>query len=1060
MRTVHWIAGLCTAAGLLYAGPVVKESNTYQAEGSAKRIYRGTVELPAQGIWLVDSNSSGFFVVAPEEAYDQLTGRRMAEVIFQDQLYAGSYGLRSINYACRSYALTNGNLGPASVNDLGTNDYSYAINRFNGNPWEDTVLRGKELKGPYAYLIPNVEFRFVEGEQYVRSEDRELLAFELQPYVDDGRHWVCYTDGRCQRVEIDPEMVNSHGQEIRPVYDEKPNPTDLPEMYAYTIFAEPKPGATMTGEQIISLWNAYGDARTEITWDLASAGPGDESLMEELREFELSDWWCYHAVSDAPVLAAWMAMAGEAPEPQGRRRGESTSAFGVMGGYAAVRETLQMQLINAGREDASLRTIPVEDLEGVKVASHPYQEMLGESPGGQLDLAELSPTNSLFVYVARPKAILPMLDEGAGFVSELGGALTGNRIKYQLAERYLGRFGVDKDWLELFIKSGGVKECALLSPDMFFLDGTDITFITRMSNARLIIPMLRVVGVPTLSDQKVSEKVSPDGSTTYWTIRDDLLLASTSRQELQRVMDLHAADGEGSLGKSAEFRYMLTQLPVSEKTRVYAYCSDAFIRRLVGPETKIGQLRRVNAINDLTLLTAGALLARHDGFGVAESLDALRKKGYLPESFDIASGEYTLDTDLVAHSKTYGTLADLAPIGNVPVDLVSSNEASAYGGYVENYSRFWRQFFDPIALRLDDTSDGALEASVFILPLIDNSIYNGIKEVVMAQESGVPMRVPRFSPDPVLQFSVNLKEEAWTGVAEGLSEMLVQFWDVDSAILDDLGPSVHIAINDGDPVIALGSGDILGAFGGNGALFGDDEMFIIPMAISVLTRPCTIAVETGNPEKTIMHLRHASEAISDFNLWLGDEFTSEIYQIEDRDAWVCMFDIMGVVKLRYGLEVKDGFLLIRNIPWSSKDRIDRVEYAELNGAELKVWPAACNLQLPGLHATAGEKERAAAFQGMGFLYPLVADGYASLETAFGQHLNLFGFTPRQAPDDQWAWVDDAIESSLYGSVFHKKQPAYDEEADFGLMGGIEDVSIQMQFEETGLRSSIRWKTRN
>ena len=34
-------------------------------------------------------------------------------------------------------------------------------------------------------------------------------------------------------------------------------------------------------------------------------------------------------------------------------------------------------------------------------------------------------------------------------------------------------------------------------------------------------------------------------------------------------------------------------------------------------------------------------------------------------------------------------------------------------------------------------------------------------------------------------------------------------------MLDDLGPGLHLAVHDADPVIALGSGDLLGAFGSN-----------------------------------------------------------------------------------------------------------------------------------------------------------------------------------------------------------------------------------------------------
>src|SRR6266536_2644266 len=91
--------------------------------------------------------------------------------------------------------------------------------------------------------------------------------------------------------------------------------------------------------------------------------------------------------------------------------------------------------------------------------------------------------------------------------------------------------------------------------------------------------------------------------------RGDLLLVSTSRAELQAI----AAVGGASLGRSAEFRYMLTQLPLKKDTRALIYFSDPFIRRMVGPAVKIGQLRRMRARAEMEMITAGALLYTLDG---------------------------------------------------------------------------------------------------------------------------------------------------------------------------------------------------------------------------------------------------------------------------------------------------------------------------------------------------------------------------------------------------------------------------------------------------------------
>lgn len=1056
MKKYTYIILTCVLSGMLYADRQVEDSRKYRREGAVVSIISGTVALPSAGFWSVDPSvgaeiGTSFFVDAEEEVLRQFKGRRMGEVVLNENINKGRYPLSSINWRCRQYAQTNANTGPVSTADLGTLEKSRFYRTFVECPWPDLPKDKKD--GPFYYLVPTVRFEF----EFEKEDDRgsvtnkALLAFELRPYLDDGKHWVSYTDGTCNREKINEERMAKYGQTIRPIYQRKELFPDARDEFTYTFLAA-VPDDKM-GLISLPLTNTYTGARMSIDWDLADTRSGDATLAQTFREYQSGEWGIYYNCSKSSVLGAWIASIEQPDDLRNRRgrRNESTSAFGVMGGYAAARETLQMQLISVATNGQE-RTVSVESIEGVKVESHPFREMLGGNPGGRLELAELVPADRFFVYLSKPEAMLPLLNEGADFISRMGSAHTGNSIKYYLKKRYLKRLGMDEKWVELFLCSGGVSECALMAPDMFFIDGTDVTVISRLATPELVMPLLKMLGVPDLS-QGIAETKTANGQLVYWTVKGDLLMTGTSKVELEQVLRLVKNGGKGSLGASDEFRYMLTQLPLNGQTRAYAYCSDPFIRRLVGPETKIGQLRRVDAMGQLQRITSAALLAQLDGMTAGQTLESLKSNGYLPTSF--ATDGYSLDKNLVAHSDLYGNLANIRSLSSVPVEMVTDGEAKAYKGYVENYSRFWRQFFDPIALRLDDMDDGSLEATMFILPLIDSSIYSGIKEFIVARESGTSLKTPRMKPEPVLQLSMNLNDKAWMGVSEGLSEMLMRYVFIDPAILDDLGSSLHLMVHDADPVIALGSGDLLGGFGGG---LGNSEELLYPMILSVLTRPCTIAIETGNPAKTATYLRNAVDSYASSQGW--EEISSELYQVGDGDSWVCLFDVMGMVKMRFGLEVKDGFLLIRNIPWSNKDRIQSVGTAELNAATLKVFPSAGKLQLAGLHSTASEKNRTIALQGMGLLFPLIRSGGISVAEAGELHMKLFGYTPYQPFNDRWSWKDMTMESERYGSVYKKKQPVYIEgDTDFGLMESIEVLEMQMQFEDTGLRTKLKWKAR-
>jgi hypothetical protein len=814
--------------------------------------------------------------------------------------------------------------------------------------------------------------------------------------------------------------------------------------------------ATASGSMPIVLKsNRTGEVLT-LEWDVSEAREDPDTVRPALNTARKRRWRPYTMAAGSAVLDAWLASVGATPDRDRRSggpRGRMASPFSVLGGRAAVRETLQMQALNPRNGDDPGPAVPIIDIQGVEVPAHPFEEMLAGAEGGRLAIADAIPHNRFFLYAARPGAVLPFLDDGARFISRLGAGITGHALRYNLKARYLARLGLDESWLRSFLESGAVSDLAFFTPDLFFIDGTDLTVVARLRQPRLLAGLLDMIGVKGLSSSESVVRTLPDGAEVFWALRDDLLFLSTSEAELSSALALVNGEGEGSLGQSHEFRYMLYQLPPDDATRLFAYLSDPFIRRLVGPEVKIGQLRRLNARADMERIVAAGLLARLDGL-ISPDLATLIRHGYVPERF--GSGAYHVGADLRVRSETYGPLTAMKPISQVPIETVSPSEADAYKTYLEGYQRFWRRYFDPIAIRVNDTEEGGLAAETFILPLIDNTIYNGLRRGLATAETQTPLRIPDIEPKPVLMFSMNFREAAWhEGVTEMIDDMIGRHSTIDPALVTDLRPRLHLAIHDADPVIALGSGDLLGAFGGNMIARGS-EMMAVPILLSVLTRPCTLIVETADPGRTVRLLDQASAAFLGGrrrDLWVG---VPDFYRIEGKDAWVYALDVMGVVKLRYGIEVRENYVLIRNIPWSDAGAVTGESTASLNGARLIVHPRANRLGLPALATTAGEKARKAALESMGILYPLIACGYADLADAPAAHERLLGFRPLHPGPGGWEWKDGHIGSTVYGTVFRQKQPATPADA-AALLSEIEILSVEMQFESDGLRSVVRWR---
>ena len=157
-------------------------------------------------------------------------------------------------------------------------------------------------------------------------------------------------------------------------------------------------------------------------------------------------------------------------------------------------------------------------------------------------------------------------------------------------------------------------------------------------------------------------------------------------------------------------------------------------------------------------------------------------------------------------------------------------------------------------------------------------------------------------------------------------------------------------------------------------------------------------------------------------------------------------DIEDLFKLRYGVQVDGSYILIRNIPWSSIDRIVRVQTSELSPARIDANPGACIQQLAELHAAATEGARVSAADSMGHIYPLLVSGVATLDNVEQIHQRLFDFYPVHPGSGQWTWNGIDIRSTAYGSVRRQTSPPYDkDDPTFGALKNVDSLSVIMQF---------------
>lgn len=275
---------------------------------------------------------------------------------------------------------------------------------------------------------------------------------------------------------------------------------------------------------------------------------------------------------------------------------------------------------------------------------------------------------------------------------------------------------------------------------------------------------------------------------------------------------------------------------------------------------------------------------------------------------------------------------------------------------------------------------------------------------------------------------------------------------IDPSLFDLFGPGVHLAVQDGDPIITLGNADILGGF--SGAAFTEGMMRQgIPLVLSMITRPCKIIVELRDEAAAVALLRRAAAGPAVDRR----EMQFELRQVDDKDAWILSLGIAGMVKVRFGIEVQNGYLVLANIPWSQPISIGKGEALTLRGARLQITPGAVKEGLPGLFATEGEQNQHSAIKEMGALYPFLATVSATPDDAAARHAALFDARPLHPDSGRWVWKDGEIASSVYGTPRRWQQPSWTPKtSDFGLFAGVERRGVAMQLEEDGLRTRVRW----
>jgi hypothetical protein len=532
----------------------------------------------------------------------------------------------------------------------------------------------------------------------------------------------------------------------------------------------------ITGKLFLTSPDATGMVPVKFKISRSQSKPGDrEEFYKAKRDYYTSlasqdlpgsAWFRYEARAADTKLGQKNPADAQITQPWQRPAPEFDDTFSLLSGGRAVSENLQLdRLVPTTNPDANAReTVDINSIDGISTQPMDWTRLIkGLNPKTD-PLAALIPADQHAIFFPSFEAMTTTLDESE---REGGIALQQEEARTEDAhtrERYERQLGISLTALGRALGPELVSRVAVTGSDPYLRVGSDLTIIfeaKKLGAATALCDLLVAQIVKTtagLRDIKATQgnigsvawsaRASDDGPIqSYIAQIDNTVVLTNSLQQLQRIVGVH--DGRiDNLAKQPEYIFFRDRYKLGEDNETaLIVLTDATIRRWCGPRWRIADSRRTRAAAILSDLQA-------------TYLDSLVHGDITPSpvhtDFSVPElGDLTLTPDGVV-SSTYGSLAMMTPIAQLPIDKVTQAEADAYKRWRDTYETDWRWFFDPIAIRLS-IQEKKLAADLTVMPLIWGSDY---REFV-ALTQGVKLAPNAGDPhDTLFQYVIAINKDA------------------------------------------------------------------------------------------------------------------------------------------------------------------------------------------------------------------------------------------------------------------------------------------------------------
>jgi hypothetical protein len=508
-----------------------------------------------------------------------------------------------------------------------------------------------------------------------------------------------------------------------------------------------------------------GWVETPVTLDLAGARkvavPAEAGTRRPDRPVAADDLEGRWAVAQAVRFAVLEAQVrdfgfyGFAREATGRKYGVAalalstprTAASGpldqqlyeITTGPAAVMESLQRQRMRTAETgDRGERRRKLEDIPPIQMAAYPWKQQRANKKPVIESLARFVPADNYYAHFRDVRKLLELAGQSEQWAGELLRLYDPGRDA-GLLQRYERQLCIRSSALGRLLGPQVVGAVALTGSDPYLREGSDVAVLFQTRSRRLLLAGLEPFldearkewgerlrqGSEEQGGIRIESFVTPLREVSlYRAWVEDVVVYANSPVGIRRILDTFGGRHR-RLADAPDYQYVRTVFRGDDPAEDgFAYLSEAFLRQLMGPASKIKEKRRLEALTSLAMVTHGALFTAWENARPGQRQRPVAPSGIKKEEL-YAPGGQDVAWDpgrQLALSDLYNTLHFATPLIEIPIDRITDAED-------ESYRRFREQYQGPasvapgiVGMRLS-LRESRVSVETFLLPLVKSKTY-------------------------------------------------------------------------------------------------------------------------------------------------------------------------------------------------------------------------------------------------------------------------------------------------------------------------------------------------